>query len=331
MTLEQRISAFISFGHYIQNVKNDEANADFVKALSRAEAKNPWFSQSTIRAALDEIAQILEEKTFRSWISRFYFQEKNARRIALVTEGKTPFDSFQDILCILLTGNILIVKPSDKDFILVSFLLSQLIAIEPEFAPFISIQDCVLPKFDAIITPFTNKSVELYLQKVPHIIRKEKTSVAILTGKETVADLKQLGNDIFYNFGLSPRNVSKIYMPETFDETKILDALEEYNSVSMHYKYMNNYEYNKSIYLVAQQKHFDNGFLILKEDKALKSPLAVVFYEKYSNINEVQKSLEQYRDEILYVVGTQAQVPFGATRIPRIEEYNSTLNFLINL
>ncbi len=329
MNLEQRISAFISFGHYIKNVKNDEANADFVKALSRAEAKNPWFPQATIQTALDEIAQILEEKTFRLWISKFYFQEKTAKRIALVTEGKTPFDCFQDVLCILLSGNILIVKPSEKDSILVSYFLSQLIAIEPEFAKLIFIQDCILPKFDAIITPFTNKSVELYLQRVPHIIRKEKTSVAVLTGKETAKDLKPLGNDIFYNFGLSPRNVSKIYMPESFDETKILDALEEFNSVSMHYKYMNNYEYNKSIYLVAQQKHYDNGFLILKEDKNLKSPLAVVFYEKYSNINNVKQILEQHKDEILYVVGNQ--IPFGETRTPRINEYDETIKFLINL
>ncbi len=337
MDLEQRISAFISLGRTIQNaIENNEQNADFAKTLSRAEAKNPWFSPTYTTLALSEIAEFLEEKQFRSWVSKFSFRESKPQRIAVITEGKTPFDSFPDILGVLISGNILAVKPSDSDSILISYLLLELISIEPQFTNNIEIHNGLLTQFDAIITPKTNGSFERYLQKYPHIIRDEQTSIAILHGDESDEDLKLLGNDIFTNYGLSKRNVTKIYMPDSFDEKKILDALEPYNYVTMHYKYMNNYEYNKSIYLVAQQTHLDNGFLILKEDVRLKSPLAVVFYEKYSDISQVQKTVENQKENIQYIVSNKDLfykkcIPFGSTQQIDIEEYNKTIEFITNL
>ncbi|MCQ2960289.1 MAG: hypothetical protein MJ198_08905 [Bacteroidales bacterium] len=338
MTLEERISAFISLGNSLKNIlQQSEKNADFAKTLSRSEYKNPWFSSQNVKSALQELAEILEENCFRTWISKRILPEQNPlKKVALITEGKVPFDSFSDIMCILLSGNVLLIKPSEKDAILVSFLLYELINTEQKFKQYIEIYDGILPHFDVIITPKTNTSFEKYIQKYPHIIRPEKTSVAVLTGNESDEDLRKLGNDIFDYYGMSSRNVSKIYFPETFAETKILDALEPYNSVSMHYKYMNNYEYNKSIYLVAQQKHLDNGFLILKEDEHFKSPLAVVFYEKYSDFSQVQTALEKQKDEIQYIVSNndsfyKKATPFGETQKPNFDETNDTLTFLINI
>ena len=337
MTLEQRISAFISLGHSLQNaMQTNEENADFAKTLSRAEYKNPWYSAPNIRLAVNEIIQLLDEDSLRHWLSNFQIPEQSGKRIAVITEGKTPFDCFPDILCVLISGNILAIKPSDNDSILISYILLELIGIEPKFTDFIEIHKGLLTNFDAIITPKTNNSFEQYLKKYPHIIREEQTSIAVLDGNETEDELQALGSDIFTYFGQSKRNVTKIFMPDSFDEKRILDALEPYNGVTMHYKYMNNYEYNKSIYLVAQQKHLDNGFLILKEDAKLKSPLAVVFYEKYSDISQVQKNVENQKENIQYIVSNlhtfcKESIPFGKTQQTNIEEYNETLTFITKL
>lgn len=338
MTLEQRISAFISLGQYLQEALNkDDADADFVFALSRAEYKNPYFTNSNCKSAIREIIFLLQENSLRSLISKFFIQENSSKRIAVIPEGKTPLDFFPDLLCVLISGNKLIVKPAEKDPILIRYIVKALVTIEPQFKDVIEITEGFLVNFDAIITQETTSSFERYIQKYPHLVRKDKTSVAILNGTETEQDLELLGNDIFQYFGLSKRNVSKLFIPDSFDEKKILDAIEKYNGVAMHYKYMNNYEYNKSIYLVARQNHLDNGFLILKEDtNQLKSPLAVVYYEKYSDFSQVQNAIEKHSDEIQYIVskinyfGTR-NIQFGETQNPHIEENNETLNFLINL
>lgn len=336
MELEQRISAFISLGRFLEdNLTQSSENVAFVQSFSRAEHKNPWFTRENIECALHEIVQFLSEDYLRQWIGHFSIEKSVSKRVAVIAEGKTPLDCFPDIACVLLSGNILVLKPSENDSILVTSLLLELVTIEPGFTKLIEIQNGFVSSFDAIIMPNTNSTLKSYLQKYPHIVRDEKTSVAILNGQESEEDLIRLGSDIFRYFGLGKQSVSKLYIPTSFDVTRILDALVQYNSVAMHYKYMNNYDYNKSIYLVTQQAHLDNGFLILKEDSALKSPLAVVFYEKYSDISQVQKSIENQKNLIQYVVGTvsmcgRESVPFGGTQQLNIDDYNETITFLTN-
>jgi hypothetical protein len=338
MTLEQRISAFISLGQQLQKaLDSGEKNADLSFAISRAEYKNPYFTAENTKSALQEIIGLLQEKSLHTLIAQTYIQEKPSKRVVLLPEGKTPLDAFPDMLCILITGNILILKPAEKDPLLPRDIIKEVLAIEPQFKNYIAVTENFLSQFDAIIAGETTRSFEIYMQKYPHLIRKQKTSVAVLDGGETQQDLERLGNDIFNFFGLSRRNVSKLYLPDTFDEKRILDAVEKYNSVSLHYKYMNNYEYNKSIYLVARQTHLDNGFLILKEDtNELKSPLAVVYYEKYSDLSQVQNAIEKHKDEIQYIICKLTAfrtrtVQFGESFVPRIEENIETLNFLISL
>lgn len=314
MTLQQRISAFNSLGVFLKNsISASELNADFARICSRAELQNPWFTRDNILLAIRCIVQNLENYSLENWITQSSWLEKN-KRIALVLQGKIPLDGFYDILAILLSGNILSLKLAEKDKILVQYVLEKLIEIEPEFKGKIIISNTILPQFDAIITENTNAQFATYFAKFPHLIRNPKTSVAVLNGRETIDDLQKLGNDIFCFFGQSEQNVTKLYIPLDFDEKRILDALEQFNFVAMHYKYMNNYEYNKSIYLVAQQTHLDNGFMILKEDERLKPPLAVVYYERYSDLQSVKQVIMQHEDEIRTIITKESSL-FTRTKL----------------
>lgn len=330
MNLQQRISAFNSLGIFLKNsISTDELNADFARICSRAELQNPWFTRDNILLAIRCIVQNLENYSLENWITQSSWLEKN-KRIALVLQGKIPLDGFYDILAILLSGNILSLKLAEKDKILVQYVLEKLIEIEPEFKNKIIVSNTILPQFDAIITENTNSQFATYFAKFPHLIRNPKTSVAVLNGKEQIDDLQKLGGDIFHFFGQSEQNVTKLYIPSDFDEKRILDALEQFNFVAMHYKYMNNYEYNKSIYLVAQQTHLDNGFLILKEDDRLKPPLAVVYYERYSDLQAVCQKIAQREDEICNVITNEQSLftktkSFGNAFESRLDDYNSLM------
>ncbi|HJP63913.1 MAG TPA: hypothetical protein VJ844_10740, partial [Mucilaginibacter sp.] len=200
-----------------------------------------------------------------------------------------------------------------------------------------------LTNFDAIIATGSNNTsryFDYYFSKVPNIIRKNRNSVAVLTGTETTQQLFELGHDIFDYFGLGCRNVSKLFVPAGYDVVPFFEAIEPYKTVITHHKYNNNYDYNKSIYLVNKDKHFDNGFLLLKEDKSMASPLAVLFYEHYDNLDSLQELLRQQTENIQCIV-TAAQlnvdnqaVDFGQSQQPALWDYADgvdTMDFLTKL
>ncbi len=332
MNFEQRISAFISLGDIARNIStNNEADADFCKTITRAVAKNAWFTQENCNQAVSSLAHFLQKETL-SPLQKVSFSNK-CSRIAVLFSGESPLDGFIDGLCVLLSRNILVARLAPNDVYLPTFFFEKLIAIEPAFKSQIEISDGILPQFDAIITNEPNPSLTKYIKKYPNLIHKETCSVALINGMETEDELQKLGRDIFYNFGRSNKTIAKLFLPQTFDETNILKAVEQFNAVAMHNKYMNNYEYNKSIYLVTQQKHLDNGFLLLKEDVDFKSPIAVVFYEKYSDIAHVRGKLEANKEIVLHIVSNERNfhklsIPFGETHKIQENEYLETLSFI---
>jgi hypothetical protein len=115
----------------------------------------------------------------------------------------------------------------------------------------------------------------------------------------------------------------------------LLDALEPFKKVMNHHKYVNNYDYNKSILLVNQVPHHDNGFLLLTENKSLVSPVSVVYYEYYSTEQDLAFQLELHRSKIQCVVASvgniPGSIPFGQAQHPEVWDYADgvdTMQFL---
>jgi hypothetical protein len=210
------------------------------------------------------------------------------------------------------------------------------LVIEPRFANQVRLLD-KLEGFDLVIATGSNNSAryfEYYFGKKPHIIRKNRNAVAVLNGKETVGELQALGRDVFDYFGLGCRSVSKIYLPKGYDVSRFFEAIEMYSGIRDHFKYSNNYDYNKSIYLINKDKHYDNGFLLLKEDKALASPLAVLFYEEYEEVGDIVGQLNNEKEKIQCVVSI-ADIPLevplfkpGQSQCPGLADYADHVNTL---
>ncbi|MCQ2607386.1 MAG: hypothetical protein MJ197_01695 [Bacteroidales bacterium] len=331
MTIEQRISAFASFKEFLEQL--NETNADFISLAERAERQNPWFTLNYCLLSLKNITEIVSDK-FLPYISQQLNYCKTDKRIALIMGGNYPFEGIIEAILILLSGNKLIARISEKDRLLSLLLLKKL--QEFGFQDSICITDSFIPQFDAIIANEENATFTKYLSKFPHLLIPKQTSVAILQGNETDEDLQNLGKDIFLFWGQESRSVSKIFIPFDFTEERIMKTLDSFHSVSMHNKYMNNYEYNKSVYLVAQKQHLDNGFLLLKEDQDLKSPLAVVFYEKYSDISQIELFLEKNKKNIYSIVCNDKKafpsgIPFGNTYKLQEKYIDNNIQFLKNL
>jgi hypothetical protein len=226
-------------------------------------------------------------------------------------------------------------KPSSQDNALMNFVVKKLIEIEPEFKTKIEIVER-LNDADAFIGTGSDNSAKYfkyYFGKKPHIIRQNRSSIAILNGKETEQELNILGEDIFTYYGLGCRNVSKLLVPKNYDFIPLLDALKSQEAVGDHHKYRNNYDYNKSIYLVNSEPHLDTGFLLVRESSDAVSPISVLYYQQYASETELNSLLKVNQEKIQCIVGHN-YIPFGKAQMPELWDYADgvdTMDFLTNL
>ncbi len=301
--------------------------------IESAQHYNAWFTPEEVKKSLNSLGKMLNEDELEHWFSAITMT-KNPKKIGLILAGNIPLVGFHDVLCVLATGNIALIKMSSSDDKLLPAILNNLTSIEPSIGNHIQYLER-LKDFDAIIATGSNNSsryFDYYFGKVPNIIRKNRNSVAILSGIEMPSEIENLGNDIFDYFGLGCRNVSKIYVPKGYEMKNFFEPLEKYQPIINHFKYNNNYDYNKSIYLVNAVKHLDNGFLLVKEDTSFTSPLAVLFYEEYNSLSEIETLIEKESENIQCVISNldlnlkKAKISFGQGQHPKLWDYADDVN-----
>lgn len=339
MTLAERISAFSSLGKTLRDALSGESGiytTTLTQIIENQHLKNPWFTSDNVRMALNSIARELTEENLERW-TRDYSGLNNPGkpfRTAVIMAGNIPLVGFHDFLSVLISGNTAIVKRSSKDPELILFIRDLLTGNNKEFNNRIIIAESILPEFDAVIatgSDNTSRYFEQYFGKYPHIIRKNRNSIAILDGTESRGELEALGTDIFSYFGLGCRSVSKIFIPEGYDLSALTAAWGKFSDLGRHSKYANNYDYNKAVSLVNRQKFTDTGFLLLKEDMQVSSPVAVLHTEYYRSREELQMTLNLLKDKLQCIVGRD-YLRFGNAQSPALWDYADgidTLEFLL--
>lgn len=333
MDFEQRIIAFATLGKKIKAMPG----AELEELALRAASKNNWFTRENVRLAMDGLIRYLEEEKLRSWLSSYELPDRDPKVVGVVMAGNIPLVGFHDFLAVLMSGNILLAKLSSQDPYLLPFIANDLIAIEPAFAERINFVDR-LAGMDAVIATGSDNSAryfKFYFGKNPHIIRQNRSSCAILNGDENAADFSGLGKDVFQYYGLGCRNVSKIFVPNGYHFNELLDNLAPFHTIIEHNKYQNNYDYNKSIYLVNRVHHFDNGFLLLTEDKALVSPISVLFFEYYESVPDLTEKLDRQQTKIQVTTSKDGwfpgSIPLGKAQQPELWDYADGVNTMLFL
>ena len=334
MNTEDRVEAFEKLGKYLSAIDKDE----FKNLAASAGNENSWFTEENIRSAFHGLAHYLRPGHLREWVSRYELTVVKPKTVAVIMAGNIPLVGFHDFLTVLISGHNIMIKPSSKDSVLLSHLAKKLGEIEPRFAKCITFAE-QLKNFDAVIATGSDNSARYfhyYFGKYPNIIRKNRTSCAVLNGRETREELQALGRDVFSYFGLGCRNVSKIFVPLYYDFPQLLKSWEPFHHIIHHHKYHNNYDYQKSILLVNRTSFLDSGFVMLHESEKLVSPIAVVYYETYEDEGALALKLTEAREKIQCIVGhtTPGAVPFGEAQVPALWDYADqvdTLKFLSGL
>jgi hypothetical protein len=336
MKVEERITAFHRLGKELDAISEET----FQSLATSAKNENAWFTIDSVRMAVRGITSWLDAGKLLAWTSPYNVapdsDDKSHRTVAIVMAGNIPLVGFHDFLCVLISGYKVMIRTSSKDKVLINYVVEVLIRIEPRFAGRIMFAD-LLKGFDAIIatgSDNTSRYFEYYFGKYPNIIRRNRTSVAVINGYESVEELNALGTDVFSYFGLGCRNVGKVFIPKDYNPAHLLDAWSTHRDIIHHHKYCNNYDYQKSVLLVAQLPFLDSEYVMLQQHEKLFSPLSVVYYEYYDNEEALAQKMLAVEDKIQCVVSSKGDIRFGQSQFPTLSDYADrvdTMQFLNNL
>ncbi|MFT4153634.1 acyl-CoA reductase [Parafilimonas sp.] len=332
MNINERVDLLVRLGEYC--MANDEA----LRAVKqRANAQNPWFSPAFIDLALQNIAQcFLQRGLLEAWMKKYDLPAMlpAPKNTGIVMAGNIPLVGFHDFLCVFISGGKAIIKPSSKDEVLINYLAQKLIEFNKEAAAYIMFAE-TLKHCDTYIATGSNNSsryFEYYFSKYPNIIRRNRTSVAIITGNETEEELDLLADDIQLYYGMGCRNVTRLYVPEGYDFIPLLNALKKYNYFADFHKYKNNYDYQLALLIMNHKFYMTNDSLILTEGDSVFAPVSQVNYSFYNEPKTLAESLQRNTD-VQCIVG-RSFIPFGKAQSPSLTDYADgidTMQFLKQL
>lgn len=341
MNIENQVLGLTRLSHYIKAFlsKNpedyNENDVDFELLIKKSEIENPWFTVDNQKFALHQWADLLTEENINNWLKE-YSISKISKRVGLILAGNIPLVGFHDVVSVVLSNHIPVIKLSSKDRYMIPSLLKKWNEFSDGNVAFEFVEK--LENFDAVIATGSNNTaryLEYYFKNHLHIIRKNRTSIAVIKGDETEEELKLLAEDIFRYFGLGCRNVTRLFIPQDYVIDRLFESFLDFQDIINHNKYANNYDYNRAVYLLNQEKFWDNNFVMLKEDEKLFSPLSVIHFSRYSSLDEVNDFIAENEENIQCVVAKEelglSSIPLGEAQNPGLDTYADnvdTMKFL---
>ena len=343
--MQNRIDAFVKLGSFLsqfsqskiekkENIEfNDLFFDGFQHQIKLAQENNSWFTKENILFSLESWSKALTGDSISKWLKNQEYNQ-SSKIVAIIMAGNIPLVGFHDFLAVLISGHSVVVKQSSNDKNLLPFLAKYLEYIEPSIKGRITFTESKLENFDAVIATGSNNTAryfEHYFKGKPNIIRKNRNSIAILSGEENESELNALSNDIFQYFGLGCRSVSKLFVPKGYNFDAFFNGIFNKKEIINNAKYANNYDYNKAVYLMSEFDLLENGFLMIKEDESYASPIATIFYEYYSNKEELLQKLKEDSDKIQCMVSRnfhENEIKFGQTQHPQLWDYADGVNTL---
>ncbi len=269
MQLKDRIEVLVQLGDFIDSFLKNPDNHEWSNLIDQAYALNNWFTRESILSSFQGIRLFVRREALETWTTNYPIDQEfeTSKRVGAILAGNLPMVGFHDLLCVFVSGHKFLGKLSSDDRLLMMSVVQKMTEIDKRVLDYITWKEQLKDGIDAVIATGSNNSARYfhhYFGKYPHVIRKNRNSVAVLTGNETKEQLKDLGKDIFQYYGLGCRNVSKLFLPNGYNIDQFYEGIFEFGNVIDHNKYNNNYSYNRTVYLMQDTKFFDNNFFIAK-------------------------------------------------------------------
>ena len=347
MLKDEIIKSFVQLGSVLDYLSSSDLNnnvpfpltqeliEEFNHCVKYQKRTNGWFTEENVRLAIKNHAINLTDKKLNDWQSEYGFA-KSTKTVLVIMAGNIPLVGFHDFISVLMSGNRVMCKLSSDDSTLLPLIAEILLKINPKFIERISFVAGVASGFDAVIATGSNNTIHQfrnYFKNHPKILRKNRTSLAVIRGDEDDKDFQRLGNDIFNYFGLGCRNVAHLILPNNFDLNKIFKNITSFGDIIHHNKYANNYDYYRAIYMLNKVKFLENNFVIFMQSMELNSPVSVLNYHYYDSQEDIEKYLAQHNESIQVIIGKDF-TNFGNSQFPLWTDYADkidTMQFLLDL
>lgn len=344
MHIDKTVKLFVRTGHLINEVLNSNSENELFTApqkelfrlVKKVNHDNGWFSETSVRCALQGIVKLLDENDLLEWVSKYLqpLKDKTTEsRVGIIMAGNLPLVGFSDFLCVLVAGDFPVIKMSSDDTLLLPAVLKIMEDEDESLKQRYEIIAGPIQSIEKVIATGSDNTAryfEYYFKKYPNIIRKSRTSLAIVHAEITPDEIRSLSKDLFYYYGLGCRNVSHLLLPEGFDVTTLIDVLREFNQEMDNVKYVNNLDYHKSVMLINSQPFLDGGFFLMKESTDLFSPISITNYHYYNSEADVQEYLNTNASQLQCIIdqsGTHG-VSFGEGQFPKLWDYPDKVDVL---
>jgi hypothetical protein len=332
LNLSKRIEALVYLEGILQ-LKEDE----LIATQQMSKSKNNWFTlENSDRALKNIITNFLQKEKLEVWSEQYKIPTISPQKnIGIIMSAGFPLAGFHDLLCTFISGHHAKIKLSAEDKFLIPYCIKVMKSEFPEVDNYFSFVER-MTDFDAIIANGTRDSIkvfETYFSKFPNIIRKNKFGIAVLDGKESKEDLARLGEDIFHYFGLSSRNISKIYIPKNYDFVPLMEATHEFNNIVLTNKYKNNFDFNYTLQIINKMDYKANGCIMFIEDETLQSRVAMLHYEIYTDESHLNNLLEGKSSEIQHVISNNTFTSFknknfGEANVIELNDYENGIDVM---
>ena len=295
--------------------------------LARTSAKNAWFTPAFSKNALESWAQALRPEALTQWAATYGSAPKTlSKTVGVLCAGNLPLVGLHDILMAYLAGWKVVYKASSDDAVLLPAVIDRLTALDPQ--AFIQPVER-LTAIDALLATGSNNTLRYfahYFAEVPHVLRGSRTSVAVLDGSESDQELDALAADIFQYFGRGCRSITHLFLPESFDVQRLFASWLPWGHLAQHAKYGSNYDYHRALFMLNKEPFLENNFVLLREHPALKPPVGVIHYSRYSEIAEVEARLQEESANIQVRMGSGQSLSFGQSQSPELWDFADGLD-----
>jgi hypothetical protein len=324
-------ASFLQLITFLKNYFSDESNRDKIELfIERSINENPWFSESLVRHAMKAIEeQFFSVESWEEFYTNHPTQVKDSMKVGIVLAGNLPAVGLHDVLMVLASGNSAHLKLSSQDKSLMQLYVQAMQLFDAKIPLYVIER---LQGMEAVIatgSDFSGGYFAHYFSTIPHIIRKNRSSLAVLKGNENQDDFKGLAKDIFTYYGFGCRNVSTVAVPVAYDLTPLFDELTKETWVLNHSKYSNNFQYHRTLFLLNQIPHFDLGNLLVTENDDLVSPVGVLYVHRYSDEASLVAWIAEREEKIQCL-----EIGFGQSQHPALDDFADgidTYDFLVNL
>jgi hypothetical protein len=331
----QRIELMAQWGKSIRNL-------NWEPYYRKIEHSNPWFTRDNVALALDGVCRYLDPIKLNHWQGLYQSKSLTPKNTGIIMAGNIPLVGVHDLICCYLSGHKAVVKPSSQDHILLRLLIEKFSDIDRDIEN--KIHFVTRPEaanLDAVIatgSDNTSRYFKFHFDRLPGIIRSNRTSVAVIRGDENSSQLRSLGQDVYSYFGRGCRNISKLLVPADYDFDQLINCHKQYRILLDNSKYRDNYRYQKALALTEYKNVVDTGYSLLIRSEALVSPLAVLYFDYYEDLDDLRDELKEQEEKIQCIASAngwyQESLPFGSLQHPDLWDYADgidTMEFLLAL